>query len=122
MTERFSEVGLPLVLGNQAGSEKTAHEGGHGGDMRTEGHILKRERPWGAERREDRSQTPGLGQRRNLISAVRREESRGRRVQGQESPGAGEAMRKAERHQERPSSRVHWETGLLPDSRRTLMT
>lgn len=79
MTERFSEVGLPLVLGNQAGSEKTVHEGGHGGDMRTEGHILKRERPWGAERREDRSQTPGLGQRWNLTSAVRREESRGRR-------------------------------------------
>lgn len=89
MTERFSEVGLPLVLGNQAGSEKTAHEGGHGGDMRTEGHIL--ERPWGAECREDRSQTPGLGQRRNLTSAVRQGESRGRRGHAESRAAAEKA-------------------------------
>lgn len=91
MTERFSEVGLLLVLGNQAGSEKTAHEGGPGGDMHTEGHILKRERPWGAERREDRSQTPGLGQRRNLTSAVRQGESRGRRGRAESRAAAEKA-------------------------------
>lgn len=48
MTKRFSEVGLPLVLGNQAGSEKTAHKEGHGGDTGIGGHILKKRKTVGS--------------------------------------------------------------------------